>query len=144
MVLRTFRCGASSAIYYAPPVVFRPGQTRPHVLVPRADTEPVRLRTRMHLAGALPATHGFRVVARLADGDSALVCLGASRQEVVAAARARMSVLARFAVSLRVQQWAGGFGPGSWQDLRPHRGELELPRRRTPRRRRERVPEAED
>jgi hypothetical protein len=144
MAIRTYRCGASSAVYYAPPVVFRPGQTRPQVLVPRADTEPVRLRTRMHLAGALPGTHGFRVVARLADGDSALVCLGASRQEVIAAARPKVAGLARFAVSLRVQQWVGGLGSGRWQDLRPHRGELELPRRRMPRRRRERVPGDEE
>jgi hypothetical protein len=137
MAIRTFRCGASSAVYYAPPVVRSRPTGRP-VSILRADTEPVRLRTRMHLAGALPAVHGFRVVARLADGDSALVCLGASRHEVVAAARAKAAGLARFAVSLHVQQWVGGLGSGRWHDLRPHRGELELPRRRAPRRRRER------
>ena len=131
MATRTYRCGSSSAVYYAPPVVRRAPAGRPNP-VPRADTEPVRLRTRMHLAAALPAVHDFRVVATLADGDSALVCLGASRQEVVAAARAKPVPRA---VSLHVQPWVGRPGSGHWQDLRPRRGELEAPRRRTPRRR---------
>jgi hypothetical protein len=98
----------------------------------------------MHLAGVRPAVHGFRVLARLADGDTALVCLGASRQEVVAAARARLAGLARTAVRLHVQQWVGRIGSGRWENLRPHRGELQLPRRRTPRRRRERLPVGEE
>jgi len=142
MAIRTFRCGSSSAVYYAPPVRTRP--TGRPVPVNRADTEPVRLRTRMHLAGVRPAVHGFRVLARLADGDTALVCLGASRQEVVAAARAKLAGLARAAVGLHVQQWVGRLGSGRWENLRPYRDELELPRRRAPRRRRERVPETEE
>ena len=135
MAIRTFRCGSSSAVYYAPPPV-RPTPTGRPVPVRRADSEPVRLRTRMHLAGAVPAAHGFRVLARLADGDTALVCLGASRQEVVAAARAKLAGLARRVVSLHVQRWAGRLGSGRWENLRPRRGELELTRHREPRRRR--------
>jgi hypothetical protein len=142
MAIRTFRCGSSSAVYYAPPV--RPSPTSRPVPVLQADTEPVRLRTRIHLSGVRPAVHGFRVLARLSDGDTALVCLGASRQEVVATARAKLAGLARATVRLHVQQWVGRPGSGRWENLRPHRGELELPRRRMPRRRRERVPGTEE
>jgi hypothetical protein len=143
MAIRTFRCGSSSAVYYAPPQARPTPRGKPRPIL-RADTEPVRLRTRLHLGGALPAVHGFRVVARLSDGESALVCLGASRQEVVAAARPKLPGLARSAVSLHVQHWVGGVGFGRWENLRPHRGELELPRRRQPRRRRrEQVTEAD-
>ncbi|HEX5269916.1 MAG TPA: hypothetical protein VFW33_05495, partial [Gemmataceae bacterium] len=142
MAIRTFRCGSSSAVYYAPPtprpkgnrhdhqadgqgaVYYAPPTPRPTPAgkprpVPRADAEPVRLRTRMHLAGVRPAVHGFRVLARLPDGDSALVCLGASREEVVASARAKLAGLARHAVSIHVQQWVGRFGSGRWESLRP-------------------------
>jgi hypothetical protein len=136
MAIRTFRCGSSSAVYNAPPVVRPTPAGRPNPAL-RADTEPVRLRTRMHLAALRPVVHGFRVVATLAGGGSALVCLGVSRQEVVAAARAKLAALAPRAVSLHLEQWVGRPGRGRWQGLRPHKGELELPRRRMPRRRRQ-------
>src|SRR5262249_39313779 len=114
------------------------------VPVNRADTEPVRLRTRMHLAGVRPAVHGFRVLARLADGDTALVCLGAARQGGGAAAPPQPPRPAPGPVGFAVPHWGGRLGSGRWENLRPYRDELELPRRRAPRRRRERVPETEE
>ncbi len=135
MAIRTFRCGSSSSVYYAPPQAGPTPAGKPRPAFP-ADAEPVRLRTRLHLGGCRPTVHGFRVLARLSDGDSALVCLGASRQEVVAAARSKIAGLARCALSVYVQQWVGGLDSGRWENLRPRRGELELPRRRAPRRRR--------
>jgi hypothetical protein len=133
MAISTFRCGSSNAVYYAPPVVHpRPAAC----LIPaaRADTEPVRLRTRLHLGSARPATHGFRVIAELADGDTALVCLGATRGEVIAGARAKAAALAARVVGFLLQQWVGRLGSGHWQTLPLRRGELAAHRRRAPRR----------
>jgi hypothetical protein len=143
MAIRTLRCGSSSTVYYAPPVVRSSPSGRPNPVL-RTDTEPVRLRTRMHLAGVRPATNSFRVLARLTDGDIALVCLGASRQEVIAAARTKLAALTRYAVSVHLQQWVGGLASGHWRSLRPQRGELEMPRQRAPRRRRQRMLENSD
>jgi hypothetical protein len=132
MAIRTtFRCGSSNAVYNAPPA--RPakrtdGGYRPN----RADTEPVRLRTRMHLAGGPAAAHAFRVIAWLDDGGTSLVCVGATRQEVVARARAHVAG----AGVLHLQKWVGGLWTGRWQTLRPQRGELYAPRPRMGRRRR--------
>ena len=140
MAIRTFRCGSSSAVYYAPPV--RP--SKPTVKtgpLARADREPVRLRTRLHLGGALPVAHGFRVIATLTGGDSALVCLGATRGEVIAAARGKAAGLSSCAASLLLQQWVGGVDSGYWQTLPLRRGELGVTARRAPRRRRQRVDE---
>jgi hypothetical protein len=138
MVNRTFRCGSSSAVYNAPPP--RPAARtdfghRPN----RADTEPVRLRTRLHLAGGPAAIQGFRVITRLDDGSTSLVCVGATRQEVVTRARAHVAGLSAGAGALHLQQWVGGLWTGHWQTLRPQRGELNAPRRRLGRRRRHRL-----
>ncbi len=136
MATRTYLCGSSRAVYNAPPAR-RPGPTGRPVPLVRPDAEPVRLRTRLHLGAARPAAHGFRVIAALADGDSALVCLGATRREALAAARARVGAVPR-ALSLLLQQWVGGPGSGRWQTLALRRGELEAPRPRSARRRRAR------
>jgi hypothetical protein len=140
MATRTFRCGSSSAAYYAPPPV-RKGPAGSPVPVARADTEPVRLRIRLHLGAARPAAHGFRVIAALADGDTALVCLGATRGEVIAGARAKTATLSPRAVALLLQQWVGRLAAGRWQTLPLRRGELATPRRAPrPRRRADRWP----
>ena len=81
MVMHTYRCGSSSAVYNAPPI--RHARAVPAIPRHRPDREPVRLRTRLHFSGAVAAVHGFRVMARLPDA-TALVCLGATREEVVA------------------------------------------------------------
>ena len=121
MAIRTFRCGSSNAVYNAPPPRPVERADRGYRLC-RIDTEPVRLRTRMHLPGGPAAAHGFRVVVRLNDGSTSLVCVGASRQEVIARARA---AAAASAGTLHLQQWVGGLWTGRWETLRPHRGELD-------------------
>jgi hypothetical protein len=71
-------------------------------------------------------------VARTALGDDALVCLGSTRAEVVAAAWARpRAELPDAAVRLVIECWQGGRLAGRWQEVRPDRGELpRLPRPR--------------
>ncbi|HKI31793.1 MAG TPA: hypothetical protein VKA46_07985 [Gemmataceae bacterium] len=134
MAIRTIRCGSSSAVYNAPPAPV--GRVVRPTICPglRADTEPTRLRTRLHLGAARPTAHCFRVIAALAGGDSALVYLGATRGEVVAQARKSAAVSARV-VGLLLQRWVGGLGSGRWQTLPLRKGELEVPRRRSLRRR---------
>jgi hypothetical protein len=135
MVNRTFRCGSSSAVYNAPPA--RPAARTDSGFRPnRADTEPVRLRIRMHLAGGSVTVHGFRIIATRDDGGTSLVCVGATRQEVVARARAHVAGLPADTAALRLQQWVGGLWTGRWRTLRPQRGELNAPRRRVGRRHR--------
>jgi hypothetical protein len=137
MVNRTFRCGSSSAVYNAPPA--RPAaRSDSGFRANRADAEPVRLRIRMHLAGGPVAVHGFRVIATRDDRSTSLVCVGATRQEVVARARAHVAGLSAD-TALRLQQWVGGLWTGRWQTLRPQRGELNAPRRRMGRRPRRRM-----
>jgi hypothetical protein len=140
MAIRTFRCGSSSSVYYAPPVLPARSAAKSSPLA-RFDKEPVRLRTRLHLGAARPAAHGFRVLAALAGGDSALVCMGATRNEVIAGARAMAAALAPRAVGLLLQQWVAGARAGYWQTMPLRRGELEVAVRRNPRRRRQRVGE---
>ncbi len=135
MANRTFLCGTSKSIYNAPPRR-RLTPTAPAIRVDRPDRDPVRLRTRLHLGLARPIAHDFRVVAVRADGDSALVCLGATRGEVIASARSRMAGWDREAVSLLLQQWVGGRERGRWQTVPQRRGELPVLRQRGLRRRR--------
>jgi hypothetical protein len=137
MAIRAFRCGSSNAVYNAPPPCPVERADRGYRLC-RTDTEPVRLRTRMHLPGSSGAARGFRVVVRLDDGSTSLVCVGASRQEVVARARAAIAAPSAQAGTVYLQQWVGGLWTGRWETLRPRRGELTAPRRRSPRRRRRR------
>jgi len=124
MAMRTYFCGSSNSIYNAPPVKRLSSPVAPRRAIP-VDREPVRLRTCLHLGAARLSAHDFRVLARLADGNYALVCLGATRRDVVAAARAAAW---RFpnAVSLLLQQWVGGRGRGRWQTLPLRRGELPI------------------
>ena len=93
----------------------------------------------MHLAGGPVAVHGFRVIAARDDGRTSLVCVGATRQEVVARARAHVAGLSADTAALRLQQWVGSLWTGRWQTLRPQRGELNAPRRRMGRRRHRRM-----
>jgi hypothetical protein len=92
----------------------------------------------LHLGAARSAAHGFRVIAALTDGDSALVCLGATRGEALAAAQAKGAALAPRAVALLLQQWVGGVGCGRWQTVALRKGELTASVRRNVRRRRAR------
>jgi hypothetical protein len=135
MAMRAYLCGSSNSIYNAPLVrrVTPAAQRRP--MIPPADRDPVRLRTRLHLGAARPTAADFRVLAVREDGDTALVCLGATRGEVVAGARGQTAGLAREAVSLLLQQWVGGRERGRWQTLPLRRGELPVLRQRGLRRR---------
>jgi len=135
MANRTYLCGTSKSIYNAPPVR-RLTPTAPSRPIDRPDRDPVRLRTRLHLGAARPITHDFRVLAVRADGASALVCLGATRGEVVAGARVRLAGLVRETVSLLLQQWVGGRERGRWRTLPVRRGELPMLRQKGLRRRR--------
>jgi hypothetical protein len=81
------------------------------------------------------------VIARLADGESALVCLGATRGEVIVGARTRAAALEPRVDCLLLQQWVGRVGRGRWQTMPLKRAELAA-RGRRPRRRRQEVLQA--
>jgi hypothetical protein len=124
MALHPYRCGTGRDVYYAPPAEASP----------REDGAAPRLHTPLHFGGPRPAGLGFRVVADLGNGGTALVCLGATRAEAVSLARSRARGLAGRAAGFRLQHWVGGVRAGLWQDLSCRRGELPRPpRRRDPR-----------
>jgi hypothetical protein len=117
MAHREYRCGSSNAVYYAPR--YRPARPdRPERALAREDREPVRLRTALHVVGVRLPARSFRVLAERADGGTALLCLGADRDEALARARA----LAGPAARLRLQEWVGGGGAGSWRGVPCPRG----------------------
>jgi hypothetical protein len=120
MAIRSYLCGSSRAVYYEARSV-APAAVRP-------EAETARLFTPIHFRGAQPAARGFRVVAGLADGGAALVCLGATAAEALAAARALAGSLPAGAVELRLERWVGGPRAGRWQTMRCRRGVR--PRRR--------------
>jgi hypothetical protein len=63
----------------------------------------------------LMSFNSFRVVARVLGGRVALVCLGTTRAEALA--RARAAALPADTLGLRLQQWAGWQDAGRWQDV---------------------------
>jgi hypothetical protein len=131
MAQREYRCGSSSAVYQAPR--YRPARPgRPERALAREDREPVRLRTALHVGGVHLPQQSFRVLAELAGGGTALLCLGADRDEALSRARA----LAAPAVRLCLQQWVGGACVGSWRALPCPRSGLPRARRAGLRRRR--------
>jgi hypothetical protein len=109
----------------------------PRAPAPREDREPVRLRTSITFARTTSRIHGFRVVAERVEGPAALVCLGATRAEVLGVARALSAELPPDTVHLRLEEWLGGTCAGQWQRRPCQPGELPLPagRRRLRRRR---------
>ena len=125
MTVRIFRCGTSNTTYQADK---RPAARKDRI--DRKDEPSVRLRTRLHVAAARPVAHPFRVVAQLLDGSTALVCLGATRQETCARARDQRRRLPPHVVAVVLEQWVGGF-TGGWRRLPGRPGEL--PRIRRPR-----------
>jgi hypothetical protein len=98
------------------------------------EEQPVRLLTRLHLPFTPAEAPGFRVVADLVDRRLALVCLGATRAEVCARARALSEALPPETVGLRLQQWAGETALGHWQDVPCEKKELVPPYKRWRRR----------
>jgi hypothetical protein len=127
MKTRLIRCGSSQALYQAP------YQTLPTAQPVRPDKEPVRLRSPVHVASRRSDILNYRVVARLADGRGALVCLGATPED--AAAKARVNAPPESTVQLYLQQWVGGTWSGSWQSIRWRGKEVPLlPVRRVNRR----------
>ena len=132
MSVRIFCCGSSNAVYQAnkrPSV--RKDENR--VALARKDQASVRLRTRLHVLAARPVAHPFRVVAQLADGSTALICLGTTQRETCARARALGYRLPREAVAVALEQWVGGFS-GEWRRVLCRPGELPRLRRRRLRR----------
>jgi hypothetical protein len=87
-----------------------------------ADRDPTRLSTSLHMT-AQPVAQAFRVVAELAEGGTALVCLGASRVTAVAEAHGRARAFAE-AVRLRLERWSGTACAGRWEKVRTAPGEL--------------------
>jgi hypothetical protein len=128
MAQREYRCGSSSAVYQAPR--YRPSRPdRPERALAREDREPIRLRTSLHVGGVRLPEQSFRVLAELADGGTALLCLGADRDEALARARALAGQLAAPALRLRLQQWVGGICVGAWRGVSCPRGGLPRARR---------------
>lgn len=95
--------------------------------IQREDREPVRLRTSITFAGLPSALHGFRVMAERAEGPEALVCLGATREEVLGVARRLMAELPSDTVQLRLEEWQGGTCAGQWRRRPCRQGELPPP-----------------
>jgi hypothetical protein len=128
MASREYRCGSSSAVYQAPR--YRPARPdRPGRALAREDRGPVRLRTSLHVGGVRLPERSFRVLAELAGGGTALLCLGADRDEALTRGRALAARLAAPAVRLRLQQWVGGACVGAWRALPCPRGGLPRDRR---------------
>jgi hypothetical protein len=118
MDLRKYRCGTSNEVYYRAPAG-------------RADREPERLHTRLHLPQKQVMSGGYRVVAQLAGGEQVPLCLADTAQQAQEAHRALTGRLPADAVWLLVQRWDGTAGRGRWEELP---GGRRLVRRR-PRRR---------
>ncbi len=96
------------------------------------DVRAVRLRLTMHVAGIVRATRGYRVVAELAGGRLALVCLGSTQPDAVARARQLAAELHPDAVGVRLQEWVGDLTTGYWRNVRTQRllAPVTRPRRR--------------
>lgn len=124
MVKTNFVCGNSREL-------------RGSVVVSEAEAEPVRLRTALHFGSSVYVARGFRVVARLASGAEALVCLADTRGEAIAAAKRQFGELPDRAIWLRLERWAGGVAAGRWVAEPTARGVLPQPHR--PRRKGRRV-----
>jgi hypothetical protein len=78
----------------------------------RDEAAAPRLRTRVHLFGRLSGASYFRVVAWLADGSEALVCLAGSRSEAID--RARSTGWWNRALRVELQRWIGTGASGRW------------------------------
>jgi hypothetical protein len=115
MSTRFIRCGTSNDVYS-------------QVREAPEDREPARLRTSLHLGGTM--VQPFRVVARLRDGGTAVVCLGTSRAEALAAARACAAELPPDARRLALQRWVGNLVAGRWVSAPCAGNELPLVRSR--------------
>jgi hypothetical protein len=105
MALRFYRCGTSTEILYA----------APSLAVPHDDAVTPRLQTALHIARFPAASPPFRVIARLSDGTTALVCLATTREEARARARTTKEFPAD-ANELRLQEWVGTATAGQWCD----------------------------
>jgi hypothetical protein len=124
MALREIRCGSSNAVYHAP-------RTRS----PKKDDQPApRLLIPLHFPKPSAGGFGYRLVARLADGTHALLCLGATRDEVARRAWSLSRELPAGTVELHLQEWVGGACAGHWLRLRSRAGELPRGQRRLMRR----------
>jgi hypothetical protein len=124
MALREIRCGSSNAVYRAP-----------RIPRPRKDDHPApRLLIPLHFAKPSAGGFGFRLVARLGDGTHALLCLGATREEVARRAWTLLRELPAGTVKLHLQEWVGGVCSGRWLRLPSRAGELPRLQRRLPRR----------
>jgi hypothetical protein len=120
MAQRSYLCGTSRDIFTPPNNASAKGE----------NGIALRLRTVLHFPSREKAIQGFRVVARLRGGRCSLLCVGSTRAEVVARARALARELPAGTVALELQRWSGGMGLGRWQSLRHHHTELDLLRSR--------------
>jgi hypothetical protein len=123
MAIPTFRCGDSSSLLSQ--------ETTPQAS--RQNVSSPRLSIPLHVPPLQEVAHAFRVIAELARGRFALVCLGQTRQEALAGAWRCKGDLPAGTCRLRLQQWIGSYHQGAWIDLPSKR--RELPQPRTPLRR---------
>jgi hypothetical protein len=117
MAHREYRCGTSNAVFQAARVVSPT----------KRDATTPRLRVPLHFLRGTTGGLAFRVVARLENGTQVLVCLGATREEVVRRAWSLARKQPAAVVELSLQQWVGGACAGHWLRLPARAGEL--PRR---------------
>jgi hypothetical protein len=129
MALREIRCGSSNAVYHAPRL------NTPH----KDDHAPPRLLIPLHFVRGCAGGLGYRLVARLGDGTHALLCLGASREDVARRAWSLARELPAGTIALHLQEWVGGACAGRWLRLPSRPGELPRGQRRRIRRSNRRV-----
>lgn len=88
---------------------------KPARSVVREDREPVRLLTRITFGRMFSRLGNFRVMARTALGDEAVVCLGQTREEALVTARKLAAQLPADTVRLYLEEWQGGTLQGRWR-----------------------------
>lgn len=113
MVKPVIKCGNSAEVFNAAPVA-------------EPEVAPVRIVTRMHVGSTSPVARGFRVVARLKDGASALVVAADTRAEACEIARKRARELPVGTTRLVLEKWEGGDRFGQWVELATRAGELPM------------------
>lgn len=108
---KIIRCGNSQTLHSSlPPDADRCG-----------ESPPSRFSTPLHLLSRESDIQRFRVMARLPDGNTALVSLGDTREEALKRARANA---AGRAVRFWLEAWSGGTLVGGWGRLPCRRHEL--------------------
>jgi hypothetical protein len=121
VVKHAIKCGNSNQVYNAAP-------TAKDELAARRRTTPI------HLGATQSPARGYRVLARLRDGSTALVVAADTRAEAAEVARKRAMEYAERAARFVLERWTGGDLVGTWVEIATRPGELPVLARSTGRR----------